>query len=392
MLWLDLVRLALRNLAHRRTRSWLTIVGVLIGITAVVALITLGQSMQRAIRRAFSDLGYDVIVVGPKHATGGFLKMEDLASFTADPDTIAHVDGVSEIGLIYYQNLYVQAKGMEGFLRAFGISANIPAFLGLRIVSGRPLREGDKGVVLIGESLAQDFGLGVGDKILLEEKPFTVAGIYRPGDRMQGKGESLLLPLEDLWGITGEREYSLLLIRAAPGHPVATVAQRIEETLRRTRRKDDLEAQTMEEVYEVVQRSLGILGAFLGGIAGISLLVGGIGVMNTMYTAVLERTREIGVMKAVGASERQIMWLFLVESGLMGTVGGAIGTALGIALDGATVFVTKRVLQADILEFGVSWWVVLGALGFSFLVGSISGLLPARAAAKLDPVRALRYE
>lgn len=130
----------------------------------------------------------------------------------------------------------------------------------------------------------------------------------------------------------------------------------------------------------------------MGGIAGIALLVGGIGVMNTMYTAVLERTREIGVMKAVGARNSQIMLVFLLESGLMGLMGGALGTGIGALLNFAAVAAAKAALGARVLEYGISWWLVLGALGFSFLVGSLAGLLPARAAAKLDPVEALRYE
>lgn len=111
-----------------------------------------------------------------------------------------------------------------------------------------------------------------------------------------------------------------------------------------------------------------------------------------MYTAVLERTREIGVMKAVGARNSQILLIFLLESGLMGLVGGALGTAIGALLNFAAVTAAKAALGAGVLEYGITWWLVLGALGFSFLVGMVSGLLPARAAAKLDPVEALRYE
>lgn len=111
-----------------------------------------------------------------------------------------------------------------------------------------------------------------------------------------------------------------------------------------------------------------------------------------MYTAVLERTREIGVMKAVGARNSQIMLVFLLESGLMGLVGGVMGTGIGALLNVAAVFAAKKALGTGVLEYGISWWLVLGALGFSFLVGSLAGLLPARSAARLDPVEALRYE
>ena len=388
---LDLVRIALRGLLHRRKRSWLTIIGILIGITAVVALVSLGTSMQLAVKRSFEELGYDVMMILPGELGRSFGGPTSFgASFEIDTDALSQVEGVGELGLVHYASLYVRAGGNEGFLDVLGVSENTLSFLKADQVAGRRFAPGDRNAVILGSEVAGELGLEVGDTLEIEGRPFTVVGIYSAASRLDE--DTILIPLSAMQEILGTNDVSLVFARAAAGYDVGEVAKRIEGFLYRTRGRRDLSVQTMEEVHEVVQRALGILGAFLGGIAGIALLVGGIGVMNTMYTAVLERTREIGVMKAVGARNSQIMTIFLLESGLMGLVGGVLGTGIGALLNTAAVAAAKAALGARVLEYGTSWWLVLGALGFSFLVGSLAGLLPARAAAKLDPVEALRYE
>ncbi len=388
---LDFLRIAVRGLLHRKKRSWLTIIGILIGITSVVALVSLGTSMQLAVRRSFEELGYDVMMILPGELGGGFGGPASLgASFEIDADALSEVEGVGEIGLMSYESLYVRAGENEGFLDTLGVSENIFSFFKVEMVAGRGFSPGERGAVVLGVEVAKELNLDVGDTLEIEDRPFAVVGIYSADSRLDE--DAILIPLPDMQALLGTQGVSMVFVRAAPGYEVGKVATRLEEFLYESRGRRDLSVQTMEEVHEVVQRALGILGAFLGGIAGIALLVGGIGVMNTMYTAVLERTREIGVMKAVGARNSQIMLVFLLESGLMGLVGGAMGTGIGALLNFAAVTAAKAVLGARVLEYGISWWLVLGALGFSFLVGAFAGLLPARSAAKLDPVRALRYE
>ncbi len=388
---LDLFEIAVRGLLHRKKRSWLTITGILIGITAVVALISLGESMQLAVRRSFEELGYDVVMILPGELGGGFGGPARFSTaFEIDTGALSTVEGVGEIGLLNFQSVYVNAGGKEGFLDALGVSENIFSFFKVDMVEGRGFAPGERGAAILGREVAAELGLGAGGTIQIEDRPFAVVGVYSADSRLDE--DAIILPLADLQELLGTRSVTMVLVRVAPGHDVAGTAKRIEDFLRRSRGRRDLSVQTMEEVHEVVQRALGILGAFLGGIAGIALLVGGIGVMNTMYTAVLERTREIGVMKAVGARNSQIALIFLLESGLMGLAGGILGTGIGSLLNFIAVAVAKRALGTRVLEYGISWWLVLGALGFSFLVGAVAGLLPARAAARLDPVEALRYE
>ncbi|MDY6773674.1 MAG: ABC transporter permease, partial [Candidatus Nanohaloarchaea archaeon] len=179
------------------------------------------------------------------------------------------------------------------------------------------------------------------------------------------------------------------------GFKAEKVKENIERSLRQERGlekgNEDFTVSTPQDILSSFQSVLGIVQAIVVGIASISLLVGGVGIMNTMYTAVKERTREIGVMKAVGAEDHQILVLFLLESGLIGLVGGLVGVITGLGISKGFVFAARQ-YSALPLEAAVSWELVAGALLFAFLVGAVSGVMPARNAAKLDPADALRYE
>ena len=175
-----------------------------------------------------------------------------------------------------------------------------------------------------------------------------------------------------------------------------TIAEKIKVELRRFRdvKKDeeDFDIQTPEQLLGSFGDVLNIVQSVLIGIAAISLLVGGIGIANTMYTAVIERTKEIDIMKSVGAQNKDILLIFVIESGMLGLAGGAIGIAVGIGLSKLVEYLAFVYLGTSLIKAFFPWYLILGSLLFSFLVGTISGLLPARQAASLKPVDALRYE
>lgn len=392
----DYLNLALRSMRHRQKRSWLTIIGILIGITAVVALVSLGQSMQRAVNKQFEEFGYNLITIYPGSLRGGY-RGPYSATFEIDTDLIAGVEGVEAVGAMLYKSAYVKGgeppDQVEGFLPVIGLSFGIGrVFSQFKLQEGRFFVEADRYVAILGQNVPKELGVRVGGELEIEGQPFEVVGLL---EKLGGEGNAsaIFIPMEALWELLGDRgKVSMVWVKVGQGSDAEVVAERLKARLKEARGKEDFAVQTMEQLQQLIGQAIGILQAFLGGIAGISLLVGGIGVMNTMYTAVLERTREIGVMKAVGAKDSQVMWLFLIESGLMGLVGGAIGTALGLGMDILAVVITKRFIQTNVLEFGISAWLVFGALAFSFVIGALSGLLPARSAAKLKPVEALRYE
>jgi putative ABC transport system permease protein len=189
-------------------------------------------------------------------------------------------------------------------------------------------------------------------------------------------------------------EYSLIVAQVVSENRIDAAKESIEKNLRSSRgvreRKEDFLVQTPGSLLDTFNTIIGGITAVLVGIAAISLVVGGIGIMNTMYTAVLERTREIGIMKAVGATNRAVMTIFLTESGLLGLAGGAIGVLLGWGLSQLVVFAGTAALGPGILSADISLPLVAGALAFSFLVGAIAGALPAYEASRLPPVEALR--
>ncbi|MCK4491202.1 MAG: ABC transporter permease, partial [Candidatus Altiarchaeales archaeon] len=191
-------------------------------------------------------------------------------------------------------------------------------------------------------------------------------------------------------------DYITIMARAKPNYDPEKVAEKIKEKLRKDRGlekgEEDFMVLTMEQMKEAVGIVLDATQAVVVGIAFISLFVGGVGILNTMYTSVLERTKEIGVMKAVGARNSDIMLLFLIESGTVGLVGGLIGCLIGASISKGLEYIAVTQLDQTLIQASITPELIIGALLFSFIVGCISGVLPARQASKLKPVDALRYE
>jgi putative ABC transport system permease protein len=389
----DSLLLAMRNLRHRPKRSWLTIIGILIGMAAVVALVSLGQGFQHAIDREFEGFGYNVIwIMG-----GGSFQYSWMSTFELDLPSLQKIDGIATVGAMLWKTPYVKTENKEGFLPVYGLEPSLMRdFSGYYAPKvGTILQDGETRTAVLGSDVAEDLGLAMGDRLIIErpEYEFTIVGILK--ERADPDfNDSIYIPLAVLQEITGETEkFSFALIKTKDGYDVKEVADRLEKQLKDERGKDDLNVQTMEELRDLMGNIIGIAQAFLGGIAAIALLVGSVGVMNTMYMAVLERTREIGVMKAIGARRRDILTLFLLESGFMGLVGGSLGTLLGLGISIGTMLLVRTLTkEARFLEAAISVELIVSALVLSFVLGALSGWLPARNAAKLPPVEALRYE
>jgi putative ABC transport system permease protein len=250
-------------------------------------------------------------------------------------------------------------------------------------------------VLLTEDEYFFDRGVSVGDRVELEGKKFEIVGVLgRIGNPEDDS--SLIIPLEAAREIFNEPDsYAYVMAQVSQGQDPEVVAERVKKALRKYRGveegEEDFSIQTFAELMESFQSVFAIVQAVLIGIAAISLLVGGIGIMNTMFTSVLQRTNQIGVMKAIGARNSDIFKLFLIESGFLGLFGGAIGVVIGIFLSKIVEFAAAGA-GLPILKAYFPWYLILGALAFSFFVGCVSGLTPAVRASKLKPVDALRYE
>jgi len=265
--------------------------------------------------------------------------------------------------------------------------------------AGRELDEGDRYKAVIGNNIAHtafDREVGIGDKISILGQEFRVIGIYEKiGNAMDDN--SIMVPIEIMRDLIGEEErISMLYLNTKKGYDVQKVAENIEEELRDFRDEEEgdetFAVSTAKDLIETFGSVLNIVQVVVIGLAAISLLVGGVGIMNTMYMAVMERTREIGTMKAIGATNADILTIFLFESGVLGMIGGLIGVGIGLGLSKTVEIVVVQFYGTPLIQAHISLALVGGAIAFSFVVGMISGILPAKQASGLKPVEALRYE
>ena len=398
--------LAFSNLKRRGLRSWLTMIGIFIGIAAVVGLISLGQGLQAGINQQFEELGKNTIIIQSKTlGPPGSATSEKLILTTKDLDTIKSVRGVADAVGVLIKTSLLEFKGETEIELAIGIDPEDISFFSemqsFKVIDGRDLKKGDGFKAIVGYNNGVDGkiwkkGVEVGSTITIENSEFKIVGILdKTGNPFNDA--AIYVPKETLKEILNvKNEESEIDVRTQEGFNPSDVADVITRKLRQARgEKKDQETfnvQTSEQLLTTFTNIFGIVQAVFVGIAAISLVVGGIGMMNTMYTSVLERTKEIGTMKAVGAKNSDILYIFLFESGLLGLVGGAIGVGLGVALGKSVEYIAKTALGTNLLQASISLSLIIGALTFSFLIGTLSGILPAMQAARLKPADALRYE
>lgn len=400
----DYLSFALKTFKVRRIRSSLTILGIFIGIAAIVSLISIGQGLEKAISQQFEQLGTNKLIVSP---AGSFFGMtgEAVSELTEkDLDIIKKTQGVSEAGGMLYKFAKVKFNEEVEYTWVIGLpldeSRRIIEEIGtFKIASGRELKESDKYKSMVGIRLAEadffDQEVGIGDRLEIESQKFSVVGslgrIGNPQDDAQ-----VYIPLDTAREVLGEAtKLDFIMVEAVKGISISEVAENIQKELREFRqvkeKEEDFSVQTFEELMSSFSSIFGVVQAVLIGLAAISLLVGGVGIMNTMYTSVLQRTNEIGVLKALGAQQHDILFIFLIESGFLGLIGGVIGVLLGMGL-GKLIEIAAAQQGLSILKASFPWYLIVGSLLFSFLVGCISGLAPAYQASKLNPIEALRYE
>ncbi len=401
----DYFFLALKNLRKRGLRSWLTVIGIFIGIAAVVSLISLGAGLKTAVLGQFGSLSVDVLNVQNK-GTGfgppGSTVVEKLNKH--DLEIIERISGVEKI----IPRLIRVIKLEYNEIAKFGYIADIPnekeninfvyESFQVKAEQGRLLKEGDSKKVLLGNDFlkGEDFEkeFTVGKKVKLNGEDFEIVGILEKSSSFQLNSVIFVMnnDLEDLLKI--EDEYDLIAVQVEDKNKIESVANEIERKLKEDRNEEigeeSFSVETPLQSLNAVNDVLDIINLIVIGIAAISLFVGGVGIANTMYTSILERTREIGVMKSVGAKNSDIMWIFLIESGLLGLTGGVAGALIGLGGAIGVSNIANSALGNDLFIVNISYPLFFGAIAFSFFIGIMSGVLPARQASKLNVVEALR--
>ncbi len=404
----DYLLLAYKNLRRRKLRSWLTLLGIVIGITAVVSLIGLGQGLQVAVSDLFGALGTDrmTIIAGSGMSLPGTSKVDPLT--TENLENLRNIAGVNAgTGRIQESTEY-EFNRKQRSATVVSVSIDDPEALRLfkdiidaEASEGRMLGRGDNRRILLGSRFSQledFFGRDIrpGSRLEIENQTFEVIGILeRKGN--PSIDSAIYMPEEDMRSIfhLTRTELTSIILQVEDESRIDEIKEEVEQYLRRVRDvregDEDFSIQTPEDAMENVNSTLGAINIFVYLIAGISIAVGGIGIMNTMFMSVTERTREIGIMKSIGARNDAIFSLFFIESGLLGAIGGLIGASLGslISMAGASALQNfigggfDITAQISPLLFG-------GCVASSFFVGSLFGTLPAYRASLLNPVDALR--
>ncbi len=405
---LDYFKMAWGNLLHRKTRSYLTMIGIFIGIAAVVSLVSLGNGLKNAINEQLESIGGDKLFITPKGGSVGGSVSEDSAAPLKDSDVrvIKSVRGIKQVAALQMGIARIEFKDTQIVYFAYGMPLDdtrkfVNEVFRIKVLEGRLLQKGEKNKVMV----ASDFLLKdlfprkvhPGDKVLVNDVEFEVVGVVETSDRDSGTDRSVMMNADVVKDLFKKGDnVDMIMAQISTGEDVNRVQDDIERSLDRHRNLDDgeedFQVQTPLQLVEGFNTILNVVQAVLVGIAGISLLVGGIGIMNTMYTSVLERTKEIGIMKAIGAKNSDILSIFLIESGLLGMVGGAIGIFLGFLIGKMVEFIATAALGTALIKADFPLSLILGALAFSFFIGSISGVFPAMQAANMKPVDALRFK
>jgi len=406
MLFGETIRVALGALRANKLRSMLTMLGIVIGVSAVIAVVALGNGAQSAVKERISSLGTTLLTVSPGQARTGGVSSFDVRTRLLLEDAVALEDRGTVIQAVQPEmssNLQVQYLNKNAGTQVVGTTANYPEVRKYEIEAGRFFTSaedaGRQRLAVVGPQVVTNLGLQsaeglVGENIRIRGIQFEVVGVYKSKGQaspFNNPDDQILIPIQTArFRVMGTNRLRSISVLAPTEEMIPETMADIQKILRREHklradRPDDFQIRNQADFLSTLGETTQVFTMLLAGIAAVSLLVGGIGIMNIMLVSVTERTREIGIRKALGATKLNILFQFLIEAIVLCLVGGTIGIAVGAG--GAMLF-TK--LMGWSTEVGMTS--VMMAFGFSAFVGVVFGVYPARRAAGLDPIVALRFE
>ena len=406
-LWQAIIE-ALESLSSNKTRSGLTILGIVIGVGAVIAMLAVGSGAQETITGSISGIGSNLLFVSRGNPTLELTRVQPLTM----EDAQALLDqfqapSVAAVAPVINDGLTLSAMGESTRTTVYGVTPAYEQVRNYAVTEGSFISTdqelGRASVVLLGPDTAEKLfgrreGL-VGEVVRIEGQPFRVTGILesKGGSSFGSQDDLAIIPLSTAQARlirNSQNQLDIIFVQVVSANQVSSAKEEIAQILRMRHRtnigEDDFTIFSQEDFVDIARTITGVLTIFLGGVAGISLLVGGIGIMNIMLVSVTERTREIGLRKALGARKKDILIQFLTESSLLSLFGGIIGIGLGWLI----AFIVGRIAVANNTPFypQISLDAILLATIFSTAVGLFFGLYPANRAANLEPVEALRHE
>ena len=394
---LESLRMAFDSIRERKLRSALTALGIIIGIAAIIALVSIGEGTSAAVTSALGSLGGNTIFI-TSGGGGGFGAPSSSDSLDKkDLNVINAVKGIDLAIGIAVKSESVTFRSETKRLSFFGVDTKEAQkfFTDLGVVqidTGRFFKSGEKHALVLGHNVAEkSFAdvVKVNDKFTVKDQKIEVIGILK--ETGSSTYDSIIIaPIDDIADSTGTVQYTIVFAKVNNIDRIDDIATSVQKKMDDLHGKKAFMVFTPKQLSQQIGTVTNMLSLTLGGIAGIALIVAGIGIANTMYMSIIERTREIGIMKAIGASNRNVLEIFLMEAALIGLFGGIIGCAVGVGF--------SEVLGLVLRNYGLNFatkvtaeLLVLG-LSFSVTVAVLFGFLPARKAAKMNPIEALRYE
>ncbi len=396
---MESVKIALSSILVHKLRSALTMLGIIIGVGSIITVVAIGQGGEAALKSQFAGSGNNTIEINftPENVDPLSLPFSQEPTFTQE--NLLQLREIPEISHVITTNdtmetLIENDKNIG--TQIYGITNDYFAVNSIKVTKGRKLNELDfsqsNNVTMINEKAKKDFfdnNEAVGKILEIRGQPFQVIGVYKSSDDFLGLGmPEILIPLSIWPALYGTNDIQSVTLQAKDINTLETAGTKAVNLLNDTKAPDlegKYEVFNLEEVQKGLSQVTNIMTMIISGIASISLLVGGIGVMNIMLVSVTERTREIGIRKALGATRGKILLQFLIEAMMLTLLGGIIGIGLGV---GGAYLVSTFAKWPPL----VSGKVIIGGVLFSMTLGIIFGLMPANKAAKLDPIDALRYE
>lgn len=393
----ELFEVAFASLLRNKLRAFLTMLGIIIGVSSVILLISIGSGLQGFVTQQFESLGSNLIYITPGNVGSGG-GGPPVATKQLDLNDIRAIERIGyplkDVG--YQIGLFGTAryKDTEERFSVNAMSGNGMEMLNYKAEHGRLIDQNDleksARVAAIGPKTAQKlFGINnpVGKTFLLNSAKYKVIGVWESKGGGGGVGPSLdeeiSIPFTTASKQFNQDKPNAIYARTYSKDTIELAKRKITEVILKNHTEDDFSVLGQEDLLKTINQILGVISAGLGGIAAISLLVGGIGIMNIMFVTVTERTKEIGLRKALGATPKDILWQFLIEAVTLSLIGGSIGIAVAM--------IASTILN-QFLSSTVTMSAVLLAFSFSSVIGIIFGVVPSYRAAKLDPIRALRYE
>jgi len=391
----DYLKFSLKGIQRRSLRAWLTIIGIVIGVAAIVSLITIGQGMQAGIQEQFEKLGIRNIRIVPGSLQGppgpGFSLPNNMIDRVESIQSVEYVDAVVTDFAVVEFDKEKDLVTIIGYDTSLGNKGFVDTDVDVEV--GRFFKQTDSKSVLIGNDVAHDLfdkDIRLKNSLLIKDTKFRVIGIFEnTGTNLDN---NIYVPLDEARDLLNQHDtVNAMVVKLLPGFDIDEAAEEITRKLERDFDDETFDVLTPQQIVNQINQILGVVSIVLGGIATISLIVGAIGIMNSMFTSVLERTRQIGLMKAIGARNTDIFLIFLLESGITGLAGGLIGAVIGSAI-ALAAGAAAQAAGISLLSMRIDLVVITVALVLSFLLGIISGTFPAWQASKLKPVDALRYE